>query len=239
VTTISGTLIQKTKRQESVSVRKPPAAGPAIVEIPLHAVQVPIARPLASPLNVAVRIAREPGTRSAPARPCSPRNAMRTTVLGASAHRIEVKPKPARPIVNMRRRPKWSPREPPTRSSETSESRYASTTHCCPASPMPRSRCIAGSATLTTVASRKTTVEARIVATSVSRCERVICALSRRRTAPALACAVHVFQSAKGVQRSDQGRSRTNRMPAGLSSPVRIARSSAATRSSRPASRAR
>src|SRR6478672_7123977 len=39
---------------------------------------------------------------------------------------------------------------------------------------MPRSRSIAGSATLTTVASRKTTVEARIVAMRVSRSLRVI-----------------------------------------------------------------
>src|SRR6266516_8009898 len=38
---------------------------------------------------------------------------------------------------------------------------------------MPRSRSIAGSATLTTVASRKTTVEARIVAIRVSRSLRV------------------------------------------------------------------
>ena len=53
----SGTLIQKTNRHDSVWVRNPPAAGPAMVEIPLQAVQVPIARPLASPWKVAVRIA--------------------------------------------------------------------------------------------------------------------------------------------------------------------------------------
>ena len=82
MTTISGTLIQKTKRHDRVSVRNPPAAGPAIVEIPLQAVQVPIARPLASPSKVAVTIASDPGTSRAPASPWIPRNAIRTPVLG-------------------------------------------------------------------------------------------------------------------------------------------------------------
>src|SRR5215208_4561618 len=51
---------------------------------------------------------------------------------------------------------------------------YASTTHCCPARPVSRSSSIAGSATLTTVESRKTIVEPRIVAISVSRSLRVM-----------------------------------------------------------------
>jgi hypothetical protein len=123
VITISGTLIQKTKRHDRASVRNPPAAGPAIVEMPLHAVQVPIARPRASPLKVEVRIASDPGTSSAPARPCRPRRAIRKPVSGASAHRIDVTPNPASPIAKIRRRPKWSPSEPPTRSSDTSASR--------------------------------------------------------------------------------------------------------------------
>ncbi len=123
MTTINGTLIQKTKRHDRVSVRNPPAAGPAMVEIPLQAVQVPIARPLASPWKVAVTIASDPGTSRAPANPWIPRNAIRTPVLGASAQRIEVTPKPARPIEKIFRRPKWSPSEPPTSIIETSASR--------------------------------------------------------------------------------------------------------------------
>jgi hypothetical protein len=106
VTMISGTLIQNTKRHESASVRNPPAAGPARVEMPLHAVHVPIARPLASPSKVAVRIASEPGTRSAPARPWRALSAIKTPVVGASAQRMEVAPKPTRPIAKTRRRPK-------------------------------------------------------------------------------------------------------------------------------------
>src|SRR5205823_13490019 len=69
---------------------------------------------------------------------------------------------------------------------ETRASMYASTTHCCPASPMPRSRSIAGRATLTTVASRKTTVEAKIVAISVRRSRRLMSLTLTRRRRPRL-----------------------------------------------------
>src|SRR5687767_1264557 len=56
----------------------------------------------------------------------------------------------------------------------TSVSMYASTTHCWPASPVSRSDWIAGRATLTTVESRKTIVDPRIVASRVRRSRRVI-----------------------------------------------------------------
>src|SRR3954468_15334588 len=59
-----------------------------------------------------------------------------------------------------------SPSEPPTRISDPSVSRYAFTTHCCPARPPPRSSSIAGSATLTIVASSSAIPDPRIVATS-------------------------------------------------------------------------
>src|SRR5438067_6342930 len=68
-----------------------------------------------------------------------------------------------------------SPREPPIRISDASVSRYAFDTHCCAGSPPPRSRSIAGSATLTIDPSISATPEPRIAATSVIRCERVIC----------------------------------------------------------------
>ena len=42
--------------------------------------------------------------------------------MGASAQSAEVAPKAIRPVTNIRRRPNWSPSEPPTRSSETSVS---------------------------------------------------------------------------------------------------------------------
>ena len=45
-----------------------------------------------------------------------------TRPSGATAQRIEVAPKAIRPMTNIRRRPNWSPSEPPTSSSETSVS---------------------------------------------------------------------------------------------------------------------
>jgi hypothetical protein len=68
-----------------------------------------------------------------------------------------------------RRGPKRSPSEPPTSRSDPSVRRYASTTHCCSASPPPRSRWIAGSATLTTVESTNTVIDPRMHATRTRR----------------------------------------------------------------------
>src|SRR3954447_321171 len=69
-----------------------------------------------------------------------------------------------------------SPSEPPTRISDASVNRYAFDTHCCAGSPPPRSRSIAGRATLTIVPSIVATPEPRIAATSVRRWRRVISA---------------------------------------------------------------
>ena len=123
MTAISGRLIQKIARQESASISAPPPAGPITVAIPVQAVQVPTALPRASPSKVAATIASEPGTSSAPAIPCRARAPIRNSVLGAIAQRTEVAPKPIRPMTKIRRRPNWSPSEPPTSSSETSASR--------------------------------------------------------------------------------------------------------------------
>src|SRR5262245_2932147 len=164
-----GTLTQKIARQETASTSAPPPAGPITVAIPVQAVQVPTALPRSAPSKVAAMIAREPGTSSAPVSPCSARAPIRKALEGASAQRIEVTPKPTSPSSNIRRRPNWSPSAPPTRISETVASAYASTTHCWSARPAFRSSEIAGSATLTTVASRKTIVEPRIVAIIVKR----------------------------------------------------------------------
>ena len=122
VTAISGRLTQKIARQESASTSAPPPAGPSTVAIPVQAVQVPTALPRAAPSKVAATIASEPGTSSAPAIPCRARAAIRNSTVGATAQRIEVAPKAIRPKTNIRRRPNWSPSEPPTRSSETSVS---------------------------------------------------------------------------------------------------------------------
>ena len=69
--TISGRLTQKIARHDSASISAPPPAGPITVAIPVHAVQVPTALPRAAPSKVAARIASDPGTSSAPAKPCA------------------------------------------------------------------------------------------------------------------------------------------------------------------------
>ena len=69
VTRISGTLTRKIARQEIASISAPPPAGPITVAIPVQAVQVPTAFPRSAPSKVAARIASDPGTSSAPAKP--------------------------------------------------------------------------------------------------------------------------------------------------------------------------
>src|SRR6266571_2022583 len=68
-----------------------------------------------------------------------------------------------------------SPSDPPIRISEPSARRYAFETHCCAGNPPPRSRSIAGSATLTIEPSIAATPEPRIAATNVNRWRRLIC----------------------------------------------------------------
>ena len=72
-----------------------------------------------------------------------------------------------------------SPSEPPIRINEASASRYAFETHCCAVSPPPRSRSIAGNATLTIELSIETTADPRIAASKISRWRRP--AISRHR----------------------------------------------------------
>ena len=80
---------------------------------------MPIALPRAGPSKVAVRIASEPGTSSAPVKPCRAREPISISVVGAIAHITEVIPNPTSPMMKMRRRPNWSPSAPPTSSRDT------------------------------------------------------------------------------------------------------------------------
>src|SRR5205823_1152668 len=163
------TLMRKITRQLEASTSQPPRVGPITKEIPLQAVHCPIAAPRAAPENVAVSMASEAGVRRAPATPWMPRKTISVVAFGAAAHRIEATAKNATPIPKTRSSPKMSPSEPPTRMSDPSVSRYASTTHCCEASPPPRSCSIAFSATLTTDPSTNAIDEPRMLATSVQR----------------------------------------------------------------------
>ena len=68
-------------------------------------------------------LASELGVSSAPAIPWSARKATRSSIEGAIAHNSDATPKPPTPSAKMRRSPKMSPREPPSRINEPSVSR--------------------------------------------------------------------------------------------------------------------
>ncbi len=122
-TTTKGRLMRKIHRHEATPSSTPPPSGPSAVAIAPNAVHVPIAAPRSDSANVATITASELGTSSAPATPCSARQAISTPMLGASAHSSEAAPKQPTPNANTRRSPYRSPSEPPTRISEPSVSR--------------------------------------------------------------------------------------------------------------------
>ena len=124
------------------------------------------------------------GVSSAPEIPCRARAAISTPMLGAAAHSADPIPKPATPAVNTRRSPRRSVSDPASRISALSVSRYALEIHCWAAKPPPRSRPIAGSATLTALESTAAIAEARIALTSASRLA-VSLAGAGARTGPA------------------------------------------------------
>ena len=72
----SGTFRKNTARQLTCSISQPPVTGPIAVVIALNPDQVPIARPRSASSNVALMIARLPGTRKAAPIPCSARPTM-------------------------------------------------------------------------------------------------------------------------------------------------------------------
>jgi hypothetical protein len=73
------------------------------------------------------------------------------------------------PTRKIRRRPNRSPRAPPTRSKPASVRVYAVTTHCSAASPVLKSRPMAGKAMPTTVASIEAMADPRTVAARTHR----------------------------------------------------------------------
>ena len=118
-----GTFSRKITRQLVTPISQPPSSGPTTVEMPLHAVHVPIAAPRSAPENVDVMTASEAGVSSAPATPWMARKTISEVEVGAAAHSTDATPNSATPSVNMRTSPKMSPSEPPTRMSEPSVSR--------------------------------------------------------------------------------------------------------------------
>ena len=105
VATTNGTLIAKIQRQLATSISQPPTSGPTTVAMPPQAVHDPIAAPRSSGGKFPTITASALGVSSAPKTPCSARPATSTSIEGASAHMMLTTPKPATPIVKIRRSP--------------------------------------------------------------------------------------------------------------------------------------
>ena len=122
-TTTNGALIAKIQRHDAESISCPPTSGPTTVAMPDHASQDPTAAPRCAGGNAVTITASALGVSSAPNTPWSTRPATSTSMLGASAHTIDVTPNPRTPSENTRRSPYTSPSDPPTRISAASASR--------------------------------------------------------------------------------------------------------------------
>jgi hypothetical protein len=122
--TASGTMLMpKTQRQSSESTSSPPSGGPTTNAVPVHAVHVPIARACAAPVNRALIIASELGTRKAAPMPCTHLAATSTQPVGATAHSTEATANTASPERSTLNLPNWSDTAPATRISAPSPSR--------------------------------------------------------------------------------------------------------------------
>ena len=107
-------------------------------------------------------------SRAAPT-PWSARAAISASIEGARAHSPEATANQTTPDTKSRRRPKRSPSDPPSSSRPARVSAYALTVHWSPLSPASRSSPMVGSATLTTVESRKAIPDPSTVARSTQR----------------------------------------------------------------------
>jgi hypothetical protein len=118
----NGTLTAKIQRHDAASISCPPTSGPTTVAMPDHAVHEPTAAPRCAGGNAVTITASALGIRSAPKTPCAIRPATRTSMVGAAAQTIDVRPNPSTPTEKTRRSPSTSPSEPPTRMSAASAS---------------------------------------------------------------------------------------------------------------------
>ena len=149
-TRTSGTLSAKIQRHETWSTIQPPASGPTIAAIPPQAVHDPMAAPRSLGANAPTMIASELGVSSAPAAPCSARAAISVSIVGASgareredAERRDADREDAPLAVDV---PERAADEDQRREREQVGVRRPT---AAPERPPPRSRSIAGSATLT------------------------------------------------------------------------------------------
>ena len=128
-----------------------------------------MARARSSGRNEAWMMARLAGAMRAPPTPWTTRAATSTPLLGARPQAAEDNANQIAPMRKMRRRPKWSPSEPPSRRKAASVSRYPVTTHCSEPTPPWKLRFTDGSAIPTTVESSMAIPEPSTVAAMTQR----------------------------------------------------------------------
>ena len=99
--------IRNTQRQSKPSMAKPPSAGPNAGASTTPSPNNPIAVPRRSGGNTRNRICMESGCSSPPQAPCTTRERMTTSRLGAAAPAKDAAVKATRVAVSTARAPKW------------------------------------------------------------------------------------------------------------------------------------
>src|SRR5262249_26575352 len=100
-----GTLMEKTQRPEPCCTSHPPSTGPIAAVMDVNPDQVPIARPRSWSGKDPLIKARLLGTNNAPPRPCSPRAAINSSIVGDRPHQTDATENIRTPIANTLRRP--------------------------------------------------------------------------------------------------------------------------------------
>jgi hypothetical protein len=104
-----GTFTQKIQCQSRPWVTAPPMSGPLATASPAMPPQMPTTVPRRSGGNAEVSSVSPSGMMIAAPSPCTPRQAISTPALGASAHAAEASVNTSRPVTYTRRRPSRSP----------------------------------------------------------------------------------------------------------------------------------
>jgi hypothetical protein len=113
----TGTLIQNTDRQPTVSTSTPPSSGPSAIDRPITPPHTPMAfARSARSVKTFVMIDMATGLSIDPPTAWTARKAISHPVLGAMLHSSEPRPNSVSPAWNVRRRPIRSPVEPPSMS---------------------------------------------------------------------------------------------------------------------------
>ncbi len=158
----------KIQRQSSSPVSTPPISTPMPETSSVAAPHMPIAVPRRSPVKTFVSTDIEEGMISAPPLPARAMPAIRTSIPGAAAARIEPAANSAVPSSRKRLRPKTSASRPAAIRKAEKGIMNAVTVHCSSAIEVPNSPWIAGSATTTAAVGSWTMPAAATTAVSVS-----------------------------------------------------------------------